>query len=96
MGTFIREYFENQVHLLYETSTFIIQFFSKIRMVCSGNGDKSDCAHCTRFTGACALKFASCANFEHFFCHCAEKTSFRFDPAYPGPDSASSDARKFP
>jgi len=58
LGTFIREYFENQVHLLYENSTFITQFFPKIRMECSENGDKADCAHCTQFAGACALKFA--------------------------------------
>ena len=96
LGTFIREYFENQVQLLYENSTFTIQFFPKIRMVCSHGGDKADCAHCTQFTGACALKFAWCANFQHFFCRCAEKTSFRFDPAYPRPNSASSAARKFP
>jgi hypothetical protein len=36
-------------------------------MVCSENGDEADCAHCTQFAGACALKFASCANFEHLF-----------------------------
>ena len=87
LGTLIREYFENQVQLLYENSTFTIQFFPKIRMVCSHGGDKADCAHCTQFTGACALKFAWCANFQHFFCSCAEKTSFRFDPAYPRPNS---------
>ena len=67
LGTFIREYFENEVQLLYENSTFTIQFFSKNRMVCSHLGDKADCAHCTQFTGARALKFAWCANFQHFF-----------------------------
>jgi len=55
MCTFIREYFENQVHLLYETSTFIIQFFPKIRMVCSGNDDKADCAHCQAALNLMAL-----------------------------------------
>jgi hypothetical protein len=95
LGTFIREVFENQVQLLYEISTFMAQFSPKIRMVCSENGDKADCANCIQFAGTCALKFASCANFEHFFCCGAEKTSFRFDPAYPRPNSASTDAQKF-
>jgi hypothetical protein len=67
LGTFIREYVEKQVQLLYENSTFIALFPPKIRVVCSLNGDKADGAHCTQFPGACALKFASCANFEHLF-----------------------------
>jgi hypothetical protein len=34
-------------------------------------------------------------SFLTFFCSCAEKSSFRFDPAYPRPDLASSYARKY-
>jgi hypothetical protein len=34
----------NKEPLLYDNSTFIAQFFPKIRMVCSENGDKADCA----------------------------------------------------
>ena len=70
LGTFIREYFENQVQLLYENSTFTIQFFPKIRMACSHGGDKADCAHCTQFTGACALKFTDVQIFNIFLPLC--------------------------
>ena len=56
LGTFIHEYFENQVQLLNENSTFIAQCFPKIRMECSENVDKANCAHCTQFAGACAAE----------------------------------------
>jgi hypothetical protein len=91
LGTFIGEFVEKQVQLLYENSTFIALFSPKIRMICSLNGDKADGSHCTQFPGACALMQI----LNICFCCCAEKTSFRFDPAYPRPTSASTDAWKF-
>jgi hypothetical protein len=53
-----REYFEFQVQFLYKISTFIVKFFAKIRMICSEDGKKALCAHCTQFAGSSALLFA--------------------------------------
>jgi hypothetical protein len=33
---------------LYEISTFIVHSFSKVGMICSEDGEKALCAHCTQ------------------------------------------------
>jgi hypothetical protein len=35
-----------------------VQFFAQVRMICSEDGEKFQCAHCTQFSGASALRFA--------------------------------------
>jgi hypothetical protein len=69
---------------------FIVQCFAQVRMICSEDGEKFTCAHCTHFSGASAAEILHCylhdMQFAHFFPCCAETASFRFDLAYPRPD----------
>ena len=44
----IIEYFENRVKFLFGNFTFIMQFSSKIRMVCSESDHEIHCADCTQ------------------------------------------------
>jgi hypothetical protein len=55
LPTFSRKYLENRVYSLYENSTFFVQYFALVRMICSEDGGIFQCAHCTKFSGASAL-----------------------------------------
>jgi hypothetical protein len=87
LGIFI----DDNVMLLLNKFTFIAQFFQRsVRMV-------------IKPIVPTALNFLAIVhwNLHHvqimiiFYCSCAEKTLFWFDPAYPRPNSASTDAWKF-